>query len=144
MAITAPNADRVSRDLEMRMLLDNGVTVPMPCTLHFTLADPYAVSATFRSARTSVTWVFARELLSSGLVREAGEGDIHITPLQRTSGNVLRVELRSPDGRAVMEGPRAEIDDFLRSTYDLLPGGLEWTYLNMDAALEQLLNDEMA
>ena len=144
MAITAPNADQVSRDLEMRMLLDNGVTVPMPCTLNFTLADPYAVSATFRSARASVTWVFARELLASGVLRESGEGDIHITPLKRTSGDVVRIELRSPDGRAVMEGPRFLLDDFLRSTYDLLPNGLEWSYLNLDAALEQLLNDEMA
>lgn len=143
MAIS-PNVERVSHDLDMRMVLDNGSTAPMPCTFDYVLSDPFAVSATFRSANASVSWVFGRELLKAGLARAAGDGDIRLIPMRRSNGDVLQFELTSPDGRAVIEGSHSQIANFLQMTYDLLPEGLEWTRLNLDHELARLLKDEVA
>ncbi len=144
MGITTPNAETVARDVEMRILLDNGTSVPMPCTLCYTLQDPFAVSASFRSSEGSVTWVFGRELLKAGTRTSAGEGDIRISPRHAASRSMLHLELSSPSGQAIMEGPLASVTDFLDATYELLPEGYEWQYLNFDTALAELLNGDVA
>jgi hypothetical protein len=141
MATTTPNADRVSRVIDMRILIDPDGSVPMPCTMTFSVADPFAVSATFHSREGSVTWIFSRELLLAGLHGRSGDGDIRIEPMHRTSRSVLRLELSSPSGQAIIEGPLDQVRSFADETIDLLPPGYEWQYLNFDAGLAALLND---
>ena len=142
MATTTPNADHVTRVIDMRILIEPEGSVPMPCTLHYAVDDPFAVSATFHSAEGSVTWVFSRELLLAGLHGASGEGDIRVEPMHRTSRSVLRFELSSPSGRAIIEGPHDQVRQFADQTVELLPPGFEWQYLNFDAALSALLDED--
>ncbi len=142
MASTTPNADHVSRDIEMHILLDNGGALPMPCTMSYSVTDPFAVSATFRSAEGSVTWVFSRDLLIDGLRGAAGHGDIRVATHHRTARSLVVLELSSPSGRAEMEAPFEQVQAFVSETVDLLPPGFEWQYLNFDSGLAALLADE--
>ena len=142
MATTTPNADHVTRVIDMRILVEPGGSVSMPCTVHYSVQDPFAVSATFHSAEGSVTWVFSRDLLLSGLHGRSGEGDIRIEPMHRTSRSIIRFELSSPSGRAVLEGPLEQAQQFADQTIALLPPGFEWQYLNFDEALSALLGDD--
>jgi hypothetical protein len=142
MATATPNPEVVTHDVEMRIILDNGTPVPMPCTLSYTIEDPFAVSATFRSTEGSVTWVFARELLLDGLTAPVGEGDIRVYPLHAPTRSLVRLELSSPSGRAVMEAPMLQVERFLADTLQLLPRGFEWQYLNFDSALAELLKGD--
>lgn len=142
MAIATPNADHVSHDIEMRILLDDGRSLPMPCTLTYSLHDPFAVSATFRSADGGVTWVFARELLMDGTEAPAGEGDIRVAPVHAVGRSLLRITLSSPAGQAVIEGPLVQVRQFLSASEDLLPVGDEWRHLRFDSGLAALLNGE--
>lgn len=138
----APNANHVTRVIDMRIVIEHEGSVPMPCTLHYTVADPFAVSTTFHSAEGSVTWTFARDLLLAGLHGRTGEGDISIEPMHRSSRSIVRFDLSSPSGRAVIEAPLDQVEEFARQTQQILPPGSEWQHLNFDAALAALLDDD--
>ncbi|RKE19279.1 SsgA family sporulation/cell division regulator [Streptomyces sp. TLI_171] len=83
-----------------------------------------------------IEWVFARQLLSAGLELPSGEGDVHIRP---ALGGRTMVELRSPDGVALLQFDRIELRRFLWSTLLAVPEGQELHHLDCDAALAQLL-----
>jgi hypothetical protein len=140
MAMATPSSAGVSHEVEMRIMLDSGGSLPMPCTLRYEVTDPFAVSATFRSTEGTVTWVFARDLLAEGLSAPAGEGDIRVSPVHAVGRSLVRLELSSPAGHAVMEGPMGQVEAFLARSFDVLPKGYEWQYLNFDTALAELLN----
>jgi hypothetical protein len=140
MAMATPSGASVSYEVEMRIMVDGGGSLPMPCTLRYEVTDPFAVSATFRSTDGTVTWVFARDLLAEGLSAPAGEGDIRVSPVHALGRSLVRLELSSPAGHAVMEGPLAQVEAFLAMSFDVLPAGYEWQYLNFDTALAELLN----
>ena len=127
----------------MRILIEPDGSVPMPCTMSYSATDPFAVQATFHSSEGSVTWILSRELLTAGMHGRCGEGDIRIEPMHRTSRSVLRLELSSPSGSAVIEGPLEQVQQFIDDTVALLPPGAEWQHLNFDAGLAALLDDEL-
>ena len=56
--------DAVTCQLDVRLVVPGDAGVPLPVTLRYDPADPYAVYATFRTPDGSVEWVFARELLT--------------------------------------------------------------------------------
>lgn len=142
MTIRTPGSpETVTSDVEMRILLESGVTAPMPCALTYNVGDPYAVQATFRHSEGEVTWVFARDLLRSGVLESAGEGDIKVRPVTVGGETLIQLELSSPSGRAVIQADRSEIAEFVEASDDLLPPGMEWQYLNFDNALADLLGD---
>lgn len=142
MGNTAPNRQSLTRNVDMRIQMHDGTSLPMPCTLTYSIGDPLAVSATFRSAEGCVTWVFSRDLLIEGTQAPIGDGDIRVSPVHAVGRTLLRLELRSPAGEAVMEGPLTPIQEFLDASLDLLPQDQEWRYLNFDSGLAQLLNDD--
>lgn len=144
MAIATPNADHVSHDVEMRILLEDGTSQPMPCTMSYHVADPFAVRATFRSAAGGVTWIFSRELLIDGMAAAVGEGDIKVRPIHAVGRSLVRIELSSPEGRATLEGPMIPIRAFVDDTLAVLPLGFEWQHLNFDSGLAELLKGDAA
>ena len=105
-------------------------------SMHYDTADPYAVHAVFRvAAEQQVAWVFARELLSEGLDRHSGDGDVHLWPASDAGHEVVCIALRSPDGEALLQAPADDLVDFLSSTYALCPRGREPHHLQVDRAL---------
>ncbi len=114
--------------------------VPVKVDLTYHSRDPYAVRASFRTGSSSVEWVFARDLLHGGLVGPSGAGDVRVRPLQGTPAKV-QLELSSPSGHAVFTTCARTLGDFLRRTFEAVPAGSEYSWLNFDMALSELLNE---
>ncbi|MFF0297552.1 SsgA family sporulation/cell division regulator [Kitasatospora sp. NPDC004614] len=97
--------------------------------------DPFDTAPADPSA-PDIEWVFARQLLSVGLDRANGEGDVRIRPAY---GMRTMVELRSPEGVALLQFARADLRRFLWRSHLAVPEGQELRHLDCDRALAQLL-----
>jgi hypothetical protein len=114
------------------------VSVKVDLTYHS--RDPYAVQASFRTGTgTAVDWVFARDLLHDGLIAGAGTGDVRVQPMP-TNPNRVQLELSSPSGYAVFTTCAQTLGDFLHRTYEAVPPSTEYSWLDFDVALSDLLN----
>lgn len=103
-------------------------------------ACPYAVEATFSVGERVVSWVFARELLAAGQFEPVGRGDVHVRPDLDDAGHAaVLLELRSPDGVALVELPAREVRPFVATTADVVAPGTEFRHLDVDAALRAVL-----
>jgi hypothetical protein len=115
----------------------------VPAVLSYEVRDPFAVGIGFGDAAESddgITWLLARELLTAGLERPAGDGDVRLWPA-RTSGDVLYLHLRAPSGEALFELSRATVGAFLLQTEALVPPGQEAAALDVDEQLAALLSN---
>jgi hypothetical protein len=131
--------DAVTSQLDVRLVVPGDAGVPLPVTLRYDPADPYAVYATFRTPDGSVEWVFARELLSGGLERPVGDGDVRVWPAWRAGSDVVCIALVSPDGQALLETAAGELEDFVSRMLAAVPQGDESQHLDVDAAVAALL-----
>lgn len=130
----------VRADLELRLVLGGDRSATVPVRLGYRPADPWAVTALFRTADGDVTWVFGRDLLEEGLTRTAGEGDIAVWPvIDAADGPQLYLSLASPSGTALLEADPIEVRRFLDETYRLVPAGTESAFLDLDAELARLV-----
>lgn len=132
----------VSSILPLRLLSGVGGVLPLDAVLVYDAADPLAVSALFDTgAEKPVRWTFARDLLHDGLHRRVGEGDLVVWPSVDSEGEpAVNLRLCSPDGDALLEAPAAVIEDFLSMTTALVPFGQEADLLDVDAALQAILD----
>jgi len=130
----------VSLDLTVWSLTDNGDEVPVVAALRYDLSDPYAVHATFTTgSRGPVPWVFARELLTDGVVGAAGLGDVRVWRSTAPGGPDVYIGLVTADGQALLLVPTEALATFLDRTYELCPPGDESAYLDTDLVIENLL-----
>lgn len=114
----------------------------MTAELRYDATDPYAVDAVFQTGEPrGVRWVFARDLLSAGLAGPTGDGDVRVWPRVDADGAAVLIELRSPDGRALLEAPAERLAAFLQSTYAIVPPGTESSHVDVDDLVNGLLAD---
>jgi hypothetical protein len=112
---------------------------PLPAELHYDMTDPYAVRLSLGApADRTVDWVFARTLLTEGLRRPAGTGDVLVIPRHRCRPDSLRIVLRSSAGAAMVDIAASAVAAFLRGTVSLVPPGTESLHIDMDRALAEL------
>ena len=131
----------VTREMSVQLVAPGDGQVCLPVVLHYDVADPYAVQATFRTGQgEGVSWVFARELLTMGVHRPAGDGDVRVWPSWSAGSEVIFIGLTSPDGEALLQAPTRELVDFLSRTYAVCPQGQEERHLDVDAAIQALLS----
>ncbi len=136
---TAPMS--VTRALTLELLDASGAGTPLDAELHYDRHDPYAVTASFRTGPTQVCWVFARELLASGMQEPTGDGDVHVWPCLDSRGHAVTIiELSSPDGEALMQACSDDVRDFLANVEALVPNGTESQYLDIDEVLTKILD----
>ncbi|MET9111287.1 SsgA family sporulation/cell division regulator [Streptomyces zhihengii] len=132
----------VEQSVTARLISDAAPSPGVPVIMRYVPADPFAVRMVFPPeaclGETAVTWAFARVLLDSGLRAPAGDGDVHIWPCGRVQ---TMVELRSPDGVALLQFPTASLRRFLADAYDAVPAGGESAALDIDRALAALLGE---
>lgn len=142
----------VEETVHARLLLSLHRSVRLPVTLAYHPEDPLAVRMGFPAefsldepadgpggaaqAADAVVWVFARHLLSAGLELPAGLGDVHVRP---AAGRRTTVELRAPEGTALLRFDTADLRRFLRRSHLLVPEGEEHRHLDADRALAELL-----
>jgi len=131
----------VTRRFDGRLLLSETREIQLLTQLDYDAMDPYAVTATFLlDDDYEVKWVFARDLLSDGLRRQSGEGDVVVRP--KTGGPATEIELilSVPTGRAQVTLPAETVAAFLDASHDLVPFGAESQYLHLDATIVRLLS----
>jgi hypothetical protein len=130
----------VSAELGLRLVVPDRTTVPLLATLEYAADDPYAIRMAFYVGNDEpVEWIFARELLTVGIVRRVGEGDVQVWPASHDSERTLNLSLSSPFGNALFEAPLAPLADFLHRTYDIVPAGQESEFVDLVTELENLL-----
>ena len=129
------------QDVLLSCLDPQGRPVSIRTTLSYRRDDPYAVTLTFHSKSSGdVDWLVARSLLLQGLAMPVGEGDVRIFPsIDETARAVTVLEFTSPDGTLVGQVGSGDLHRFLRRTFEVVPPGDEFTYLDLDGLVEALL-----
>ncbi|HVL83784.1 MAG TPA: SsgA family sporulation/cell division regulator [Pseudonocardia sp.] len=129
---------------EFELIAPDAPVVPVKVELSYSSRDPYAVQASFRTGNgTAVDWVFARDLLADGLIASAGSGDVRVQPCPDDADRV-ELELTSPSGHALFTTCARTLGNFLEQTYEAVPPTTEYSWLDFDVALSQLLDNDPA
>ena len=101
--------------------------------------DPFAVTIEIQTrGNRFVDWVLARDLLVEGLTAPAGIGDVQVRPANMGEWDVTLLEIRSPDGHAVLEVDRDLLRQFVQATIDIVPLGSEAMAVDIDAEIEKI------
>ncbi|MFF8773453.1 SsgA family sporulation/cell division regulator [Kitasatospora sp. NPDC015120] len=134
--------------VQARLILSAHRSVRLRVTLTYLPDDPLAVRMAFPAEFSlddpadggpdcdDIVWVFARPLLAAGLEVPTGIGDVHVRP---ALGRRTVVELRAPEGTAMVQFDTADLRRFLWRSRLLVPEGEEHLHLDADRALAQLL-----
>jgi hypothetical protein len=135
--------ESVTAELELRLVVPGSSSLPVVADMSYEAVDPYAVHVSFHTGDTeTVEWVFARQLLTDGVTRPVGEGDVQVWPSHADGQPVVCLALSSPSGRALFEVALSELVEFLTKTYAAVPTGSESDFVDLDAELSGLLTDD--
>ncbi|MFD0273771.1 SsgA family sporulation/cell division regulator [Kitasatospora sp. NPDC127111] len=140
----------VEETVQARLILTTHRSAALRVTLSYGPEDPLAVRMAFPAEFSldepddgrgpeggrDIVWVFARQLLTAGLELPAGVGDVHVRP---AAGRRTMVELRAPEGTALVQFDSADLRRFLWRTRMVVPEGEEHLHLDADRALAELL-----
>lgn len=114
---------------------------PVQARFAYDTAEPYEVRMTLSgNLGEPVTWVFARDLLASGLTTPAGTGAVRVWPWHQ--GRAVRISLWTPAGTAVLEGPAGDIARFVTVTRRLVETGAEPDRTDLDAGIAAILTQD--
>jgi hypothetical protein len=129
-----------SAEVGLRLIVPDRTIIPLLATLDYSADDPYAIRVAFHVGNEApVEWIFARELLTVGIVRKVGRGDVRVWPAEKSGERILNLTLSSPFGRAHFEVPLTPLTDFLDRTYEIVPAGREADFIDIEAELDDLL-----
>ena len=134
----------VSAELELRLVVPGGPSLPVLANLTYTTSDPWAVRVAFQTGGEGdgiVEWMFARQLLTDGVAGACGEGDVRVWPALHGTERVVNLAMASPSGSALFEIDRDALVEFLQQTYLAVPTGSESSVVDLDAELARLLAD---
>lgn len=129
----------VIHEVTVRASVPDEPSVPLPAKLRYDSTDPYAVCLSLGVPPTAtVDWVFARSLLSEGLRRPVGGGDVLVIPRHRCHPDSVRILVRSPAGAALLEIAESAVTAFLEGTHLLVPPGTEELHIDLDRVVAAL------
>ncbi len=139
----------VHTELELRLVVPGGPSLPVIAGLRYESADPWAVRVAFQTGGRNedgtgdgvVEWMFARQLLTDGVAKTVGEGDVRVWPSADGGTRVVNLAMASPSGSALFEIDRDALVEFLQQTYLAVPTGMEDTVVDLDAELALLLSE---
>ena len=133
----------VTAELGLRLVVPDGTPLPVTASIRYDASDPYAVTVTFfTGAAEPVRWTFARQLLTDGVERSVGEGDVRVWPAHSDGSPVVYIALSSPSGRALFEAPLHDVVEFLGRSYAAVPTGAESDFVDVDSELNLILSDD--
>jgi hypothetical protein len=142
--MTARHTATISAELELQLVVPGGDSLPVDAVLRYETGDPYAVHVGFHTGGDDVVeWTFARQLLTDGVTRAVGEGDVQVWPASsgegRGVGQLVCISLSSPSGTALFEAPLGRLVEFLTQTYSAVATGSESDFVDLDAELALLM-----
>jgi hypothetical protein len=133
----------VTAQVELAFVAPDSSTLPVLADISYTPDDPYAVRVRFHTGvDDTVEWTFARSLLTDGVARPAGEGDVRVWPSHGHGGPIVCLSLCSPSGRALFEAPLQRLIEFLTETYATVPTGAEGDHVDVDTELAMMLGSD--
>lgn len=101
--------------------------------------DPFAVTLAIQTrGKRWVEWVMARDLVVAGLSGPTGIGDVMLRPEATQDYDIVVVEIRSPDGQALLEVDRDLLANFVDSMLEAVPMGSETSGIDMDAEIQKI------
>lgn len=134
--MNAHGSDTVAHDM---FALLHEASAPVVTRWVYRMDDPFAVTLAIQTrGDRCVEWVLARELLVSGLQAPTGLGDVRVRPAQMDEWDVTLIEIRSPDGQAILELDRDLLTQFVEATIEAVPLGSETAVVDMDAEIEKI------
>jgi hypothetical protein len=114
----------------------HGQPAPVVTRWTYSTADPFAVTLGVRGRRDRfVEWLVARDLVIESLTGPVGCGDIRMSPQHVQGYDVIEIEIRSTDGRAVLEVDQELLQQFLDASLALVPTGEEAAHMDLDAEI---------
>ena len=117
----------------------HGQPAPVVTRWSYRADDPFAVSLAVRTRHDRwVEWLVARELVAEALSGPAGIGDIRMTPQLVQGYDIVEIEIRSGDGRAVLEVDRDLLRGFVEASYEIVALGDESARLDLDEEIARL------
>jgi hypothetical protein len=129
-------SDSVQQDM---FTVLHGQPAPVVTRWTYTATDPFAVTLAVRTRQDRwVEWLVARDLVVEALSGPAGYGDIRMSPQLVQGYDIVEIEIRSTDGRAVLEVDRDLLRHFVESSAELVALGEESAVLDLDRVIEQI------
>jgi hypothetical protein len=114
----------------------HGQPAPVVTRWTYSAADPFAVTLGIRGRGDRfVEWLVARDLVLASLAGPEGCGDIRMSPQHVQGYDIIEIEIRSPDGRAVLEVDRELLVQFVDAAVALVPVGEESARMDLDAEI---------
>lgn len=125
----------------MDLVSPAGEPVTVPTRLLYTAQNPLSVEFLFDDIlRGPVPWVFARKLLTTGMLAPSGHGDVRIWPTGTGAEALVHLALSSPHGSAHLTASLTAIEHWLCRTYQLVPVHRETEALDLDNRLTRFLD----
>jgi len=132
----------VTAELELRLVVSGGPSLPVVAGLRYDADDPWAVRVAFHTGGEGngiVEWMFARQLLTDGVAGACGEGDVRVWPSMSHGERVVNLAMASPSGAARFEIDRDALVEYLQQTYLAVPTGHEGDAVDLDREIALLL-----
>ena len=127
------NSETVAQDM---FTVLHGQPAPVVTRWTYSTADPFAVTLGIRGRGDRfVEWLVARDLVLASLAGPAGCGDVRMSPQHVQGYDVIEIEIRSTDGRAVLEVDQELLQQFLDASLALVPAGEEAAHMDLDAEI---------
>jgi Streptomyces sporulation and cell division protein, SsgA len=137
------NRGMVSAGLDLWLVGPDRVMVPLRADLHYSGQDPYAVRMSLDTGTGEpVEWVLGRDLLAAALHGREGIGDVRAwcSAAPGSGERILTIVLGPPGGCARFEVGAAGVEAFLAQAFELVPGGQEADWFDLEAELAELLS----
>ncbi|WP_327372669.1 SsgA family sporulation/cell division regulator [Streptomyces sp. NBC_01216] len=118
--------DTVDAEVPMDFLPPDEHPCRVTVRMRYNSCDPLAVQLTIPLPDdSSVTWVFARELLAEGVDRSCGEGDVRIAPVGNGRPGQVLIRFRVREREARFATDADSLVAFLDRTGEVVPIGGE-------------------
>jgi Streptomyces sporulation and cell division protein, SsgA len=133
---TSVGPDTVQQDM---FTVLHGKPAPVVTRWTYHAHDPFAVTLGVRTRQDRwVEWLVSRDLVISALDGPAGIGDVRMSPQQVQGYDIVEIEIRSSDGRAVLEVDRDLLRHFVDATLEVVAVGDEPAHLDLDDVIARL------
>ena len=128
--------DTVSRDM---FTVLHGQPAPVVTRWTYDPADPFAVTLGVRTRGDRfVEWLISRDLVVESLRTPTGFGDVRMSPQHVQGYDIVEIEIRSTDGRAVLEVDRDLLAEFIDASVALVAVGDESKHMDLDAEISKI------
>ena len=117
----------------------HGQPAPVVTRWSYSAADPFAVTLGVRGRRNRfVEWLVARDLVIESLTGPAGCGDVRMSPQHVDGYDIVEIEIRSGDGRAILEVDRDLLRGFIEASTEIVALGDESGRMDLDEEIARL------